>query len=112
MKDQVTEYAKAVVSGKILAPKKVIWACNRHLKDLEKSKNDKNFPYYWDIRESEKVIAFISSLKNPDNGKQMKLVNFQAFAVGSVFGWLRKSDSHRKFKKCLFQWLVRMGKLF
>jgi len=62
MKDQVTEYAKAVVSGKILAPKKVIWACNRHLKDLEKPKNDKNFPYYWDIRESEKVIAFISSL--------------------------------------------------
>lgn len=110
MKDQVTEYAKAVVSGKILAPKKVIWACNRHLKDLEKSKNDKKFPYYWDIRESEKVIAFISSLKNPDNGKQMKLVNFQAFAVGSVFGWLRKSDSHRKFKKMFISMARKNGK--
>lgn len=84
MIDQVTTYAKAIVSKKILAGKKVMQACKRHLNDLEKSEQD-DFPYYFDVRKSEAVIKFIGSLPNPDDGKPMTLINYQAFIIVLFF---------------------------
>ena len=35
-----TQYAEDVVAGKIIACRKVILACERHLRDIERQKSD------------------------------------------------------------------------
>ena len=45
MIDRVTEYARAVVAGKVVAGKPHIQACQRHLKDLERQ-NEENIKKY------------------------------------------------------------------
>lgn len=109
MIDQVTRYAQQIVGGDIIANQKVKLACKRHLNDLEKSKSDK-FPYYFDVKKSESVISFISSLPNPDDGKPMKLINFQAFIVGSLFGWKNKSTGMRKYSFATISMARKQGK--
>ena len=47
--NKVNKYARDIVSGKIDACLYVKQACQRHLDDLEKSKNNKNFIKLEDI---------------------------------------------------------------
>ena len=109
MIDQVTQYAQQIVGLKIPSNKKVYQAAKRHLDDLEKSKDD-SYPYYFDTKKSEAVIGFISSLPNPDDGKPMKLVNFQAFIVGSLFGWKKKKTGFRRFTMAVISMARKQGK--
>lgn len=109
MIDQVTEYARQIVDGEIPANKKTIQMCQRHLNDLEKSKDD-DYPYYFDAKKSETVINFVGSLPNPDNGKPMTLVNFQAFIVGSLFGWKKKKDDYRRYSMAVISMARKQGK--
>lgn len=109
MIDQTTQYARDIVDHKIISCEKVFQACQRHLVDLKKSDN-RDYPYYFDVKKAESVIEFISSLPNPDNGKPMKLVNFQAFIVGSLFGWKRKKDSLRRYRQATISMSRKQGK--
>ena len=52
--DYVTEYARAVYKGDILASKKNIKACERHLKDLKNN----DLKYTFDVRKANRVIKF------------------------------------------------------
>ena len=109
MIDQVTQYAQEIVGLKIPSNKKVYQAAKRHLDDLKKSKDD-DYPYYFDAEKSEAVIGFISSLPNPDDGKPMKLVNFQAFIVGALFGWKKKKTNFRRFTMAVISMARKQGK--
>jgi phage terminase large subunit-like protein len=109
MIDETTRYAQEIVGLKIPANKKTYQAAKRHLDDLEKSKND-DYPYYFDAKKAETVINFISSLPNPDDGQPMKLVNFQAFIVGSLFGWKKKKDGLRRFTYAVISMARKQGK--
>ena len=109
MIDETTRYAQEIVGLKIPANKKTRQAAKRHLDDLEKSKND-DYPYYFDAKKAETVINFISSLPNPDDGQPMKLVNFQAFIVGSLFGWKKKKDDLRRFTYAVISMARKQGK--
>lgn len=107
--DQTTQYAQDIVDKKIISCEKVMQACQRHLNDLKRSR-DKEFPYYFDSAKAEAVIKFVSSLPNPDDGKPMSLINFQAFIVGSLFGWKRKKDSMRRFRQATISMARKQGK--
>ena len=62
--DRVTEYAKKVVSGDIIAGILVILACERHLRDLEKSKKNREFEYKFDVKRSEWCLDFFNFCKS------------------------------------------------
>lgn len=104
-KDFVTEYAKKVVSGKILASKKNVKACQRHLDDL----NDKELPYYFDIEKANHVIRFLELLPDPKTGKQMALAGFQKFIVGSLNGWFNY-NGNKRFTKAYISMSRKNGK--
>ncbi len=55
------KYARDVVSGRIVACKYVIQACQRHLDDIEKSKS-KAYPYRFNKDKAEAVCRFIQLL--------------------------------------------------
>jgi phage terminase large subunit-like protein len=92
--DQATAYAKSVTAGKTLAGPYVRLACERHLSDI---KRQDELGLRWDIDESERACAFFASVLILSDGSPFVLQPFQAFVVGSVFGW-RNADGSRRFK--------------
>lgn len=103
--DHVTDYARKVCKGHIMANRKNIQACERHLRDM----NRENFDYHFDIKKANKVIQFIEMLPDPKSGKLMKLASFQKFIVGSKAGW---SDGlgNRRFTKSYVSMSRKNGK--
>ena len=105
IKDPVTEYARAVYKGDIIASWKVKKECERHLKFLNESEE-----YYFDVKESNRVIKFLEMLPNPSTGELMELEDFQRFIVGSIMAWKSVEDNSRRFKKAYVSMARKNGK--
>lgn len=97
-----TWYAEQVVDGNIIASKKVILACERHLNDLTRAGTEK-FPYVFDEEKAHRPIRFIEKYCKPSKGnfKQLILQPWQHFVLGSLFGWVHKDTGLRRFKEGL-----------
>jgi phage terminase large subunit-like protein len=97
--DRPTQYARDVVSGKIVAGPFVRGACQRHLNDLDHA-GERGF--YYDQAEAQNAIDFFEEvlcLAGGDfEGKPFILLSWQCFIVGSIFGWKRYSDDKRRFR--------------
>lgn len=105
IKDHVTDYAKQVVNGEILASDKNVKACQRHLDDL----NNPNLGYQFDVERANHVIQFLEMLPDPKSGKQMKLAKFQKFIAGSLYGWIN-DENYRRFTKAYLSMSRKNGK--
>lgn len=105
MVDYTTEYARAVVSGDILASEKNIASCERHLKDM----NLNTLNYHFDVKKANKVIKFLEMLPDPKSMKLMELAGFQKFIAGSLYGWV--SDlGNRRYTKAYISMSRKNGK--
>lgn len=93
--DPVTRYARAVVARKVIAGWLVRAACQRHLNDLTRD------DLVWNVVQAKRAIRFfpdVLRLNGGDfEGRQFELEPWQAFIVGSVFGWYG-TDGHRRFR--------------
>lgn len=112
MIDKVTEYAKSVVEGKVIAGTPHIQACQRHLRDLERQ-NTVNFPYHWDIKKANRIIEYAETLTIAEGEEpvQVKLKGFQAFDLGCRFGWLNQKNK-RRFRRSYISKARQNGKSF
>jgi len=94
--DPATQYAQDVVKGKIVAGKFVRAACQRHLNDLETCK-ERNL--YWDTKAVDHVIGYFKTVltvtDGPLAGQPFDPIPWQAFILGSLFGWKHKSGLRR-----------------
>ncbi len=104
MTDYVTQYAKKVVSGEILASLKNIQVCKRHLSFMENPPNG----CHWDNHLSNKAIKFVEMLPDPKTNQPMPLMEFQKFIVGSLYGWRR--GQYRMFTKAYISMARKQGK--
>lgn len=104
-KDYVTEYAKNVVNGTIIASNKNVKACQRHLDDLKNI----DLPYHFDVEKANHVIKFLQMLPDPKTGKIMKLAGFQKFIVGSLNGWYN-NEGNKRFTKAYISMSRKNGK--
>lgn len=100
-----TKYAEGVVSRAIPACQWVFLACQRHLNDLEASKRAE-YPYRFDAKAAEKWCKFLELLPHTKGewgrkGLKLKLEPWQCFKTMCIFGWLRKADGLRRFRKAL-----------
>lgn len=103
--DEVTEFARKVVRGDILASQKNIQACKRHLRDLQ----DKNLKYTFDVEKANEIISFLEMLPDPKSGKPMQLAGFQKFIAGSLMGWVSELGN-RRFTKGYLSMSRKNGK--
>src|SRR5699024_11053631 len=103
--DYVTEYARAVYKGDILASDKNIKACKRHLKD----RNNKDLNYRFDVEKANRVIKFLELLPDPKTGQLIKLADFQKFIAGSLYGWV-DDIGNRRFTKSYTSMARKNGK--
>ena len=103
--DLALQYAKAVVAKKIPACKWVRLACKRHVADLAKAKT-KAFAYRFDPVKAERVCKFIELLPHTkgvwaSKSELLKLEPWQCFKTVCLFGWVRKQDNLRRFRKAI-----------
>lgn len=102
-----TQYAEDVVAGKIIACRKVILACERHLRDLERGKSD-DYPWVFDEELGYRPIAFMERFCKPSQGNfnRIVLLPWQHFVIGSLYGWVDKQTKLRRYKSGL----IRVGR--
>lgn len=94
------EYARAVIAGEIPAGKWTILACKRHLNDLEKSTGP--WPYQFSDLAAEKICTFVELCPHVEgdwDGPTIVLEPWQCFLLCVAFGWLRKVDGRRRFRR-------------
>lgn len=109
MIDHVQKYIDEVENGNILVCEKIQMAIDRHKKDIERSKED-DFPYYYETKFTQNIVKFISMLPDPKSGKPNKLALFQKFILGMLWGWRRKKDNTKRFRKAYLSLARKQGK--
>jgi phage terminase large subunit-like protein len=105
---KANQYVADVLAGRVPACKWVRRACERHLRDIDRSAGD--WPYRFDEAKAEKVCTFISLLRhtkgkwarrdplNPD-ANRIRLEPWQCFVLCSIFGWVDKATGKRRFRR-------------
>lgn len=107
MTDRTTDYAKRVIEGEIIAGPNVRAACDRHIKDLERS------DIFFDVEKANRCIEFYEEELFLNGGEfegvPFKLLPWQCFVVGSIFGWLG-DDGYRRFRIAYIETAKGSGK--
>ena len=77
-------------------------AVARHRRDIIRSKTDPSFPYRFDRAKAQRFIDFCETLKQYKDrfaGEPLVLQPWQVFIFGSIYGWVRKDNGMRRFRK-------------
>jgi len=107
--DPVTDYARRVVAGKVIAGALARAACARHLRDLE---NGPARGLVWRPDFAAHYINVFSWLRHSKGefaGQTLTLEPWQMFRVGSVYGWQR-ADGTRRFRVAYHEVARKNGK--
>lgn len=100
-----------MVEGRIVAGPHVRNACRRHLQDL---RDGPKRGLVWDLDAAKHVLGFfpgILRLTGGDfEGTPFTLHPPQEFIVGSIFGWKRKRDGLRRFRRAYIEQAKGGGK--
>lgn len=108
--DPATRYASEVARGKRIAGPHVRAACARHLKDLA---DGAARGLVWDKQAALEAIAFFEEILclngGEYEGKPFKLLGWQRFVVGSLYGW-KTSDGWRRFRVAYVETAKGSGK--
>jgi len=92
----VDEYVAQVLDGNIAATESIKKSCRRHINDLEKDH------IYFDYDAADHAINFFSNFLKHYEGdfanEPFILYGWQAFIVGSLFGWKNTDDDLRRFR--------------
>ena len=109
-------YARKVVNGDIVANVYVKKVCENWLRDLDKSINDENYKYYFDIKLAifiEKFVALFKFTSGAKVGQSIELAGFQAFFFCSIYCWKWKDNpKKRRYREAIFFIARKNGKSF
>ena len=101
----VTEYALEAVGGQRVVGQTECLACQRHLDDLTRQGSE-DFPWVFDEARADRIYTWFSYCKHvegPLAGTPIKLLPFQKFDLGSIFGWVHRDTGMRRFEKAYIQ---------
>ena len=113
------EYIDKVINKELPVCKSAFLSVKRHLDDIEKSnakgglRQNNDYPFYFDEKEAERPITFIQSLvhtKGEWANHNIILEPWEQFIIASIFGWRRKENNLRRFKKAYIQVSRKNGK--
>jgi phage terminase large subunit-like protein len=72
----------------------------RHLNDLKRIKNDKNFPYIFSKNRAVRIVMFAEMIrhwKGTHAGQRIYLQPHQVFYFSMIFGWVHRDTKLRRF---------------
>ncbi len=102
-------YIHAIQTNKIPSCKWVKLAVDRHLRDLKEAKTRK---IHFDEASANRAIQFFGLLKHYKGkyqGQPFTLLPWQAFFIGSLFGW-KRADGTRRFRYAYLKVSRKNGK--
>ncbi len=94
------KYARDVSTGKVFACKWVKLACKRQTEDLKKYA--RSGLYEWSKEEAGRICRFIELLTHTKGelaGQRVVLEPWQIFILTTVFGWRRRAEGGRRFRR-------------
>lgn len=94
------DYRSSVATGKVKACKWVKLACKRQDDDLKRYARSGS--YVWNETEAARVCHFIELLTHTKGelaGQRVVLEPWQVFILTTVFGWRRRADGGRRFRR-------------
>ncbi|PCK17806.1 terminase, partial [Bacillus pumilus] len=103
--ERVWSYCENIQTGEIKAGQKHKWAVQRFIKDVERLA-DEDCPYYFD---AEAVLDFYEWAKQFNHvegilaGKPIELTDFQLFMAANIYGFYKKENGARRFRKVYIQ---------
>lgn len=97
------------IKVKIKVGNKIKKAIERHQREVELSKSS-SYPYIYRPEEAIPVVRFMEMLPDPKSRKPMKLATFQKFIIGLLYGWRKKKDNTRRFRKAYISLSRKNGK--
>ncbi|MGF6986535.1 phage terminase large subunit-like protein [Paraburkholderia atlantica] len=101
--DRVTRYAQQVLAGTIVAGPHVRAACTRHLDDLREGPLR---GLVWDVEAAQRAISYFGDVLRLNGGEfeglPFVLLDWQAFIIGSLFGW-KRLDGSRRFREAYIE---------
>lgn len=110
-RDPVAEYAHGVDAGLVLAGPWVRLACARHLRDLQEAHRRS---LRWDLPKALRAIGFFRDVLRLNGGehegRRFELEPWQAFIIGSLFGWVRADTGYRRFRTAYIEAAKGSGK--
>ncbi|WP_035430873.1 terminase large subunit [Bacillus sp. UNC322MFChir4.1] len=103
--DRVWNYAHDIVEGKIVACKKHKWAAQRFIDDIFALEKEES-PYYFDADVVEDFNEWAKQFIHLEGilpGQPIILTDFQLFMAANIFGFYKKSNNARRFRKVYIQ---------
>lgn len=108
------QYATDVISGKKIACKLTILACERFINDLGRQNSD-DFPYIYSHSKAEHACQFMEyqqHVEGPLVGKTFDMEPWQAFIYCNIFGWINIDTRMRRFRRAYVEVPRKNGKSF
>lgn len=99
------------MAGRVVTGKLVRLACERHLRDLETGESR---GLYYDEEDANRAIEFFGYLRQNKArwaDQPFDLMPWQAFIVGSIFGW-KRADGTRRFRTAFVSVARKNGKSY
>jgi phage terminase large subunit-like protein len=101
LRDELIQYSRDVINGKLLACQKHKWACERFLRDIEREGTEE-FPYLFKEEKGERFLDWMRLFRHTKGalaGTYIEPVDLQKFVYGNVYGWVHMHTGLRRFKK-------------
>lgn len=105
IRDELVQYSRDVIDGKIVACQKHKWACQRFLRDLGRE-GTAEFPFVFN---EDKALRFLNWMrlfrhrKGVLVGQRIEPHPIQTFVFGNIYGWVHRDTGYRRFKKAYWQ---------
>lgn len=107
------QYIDDVSNKKLTVCKMVRLAVQRHTRDLKASKG--TFPYYFDDAQAQRAINFFCEQVHTKGSlarQKLKPQPWQQFIIAAIYGWRRKDNHKRRFRRVYLQVARKNGKTF
>jgi Phage terminase-like protein, large subunit len=104
------QYTDAVLTGDIIAGKKIIQACKRFKNDLKRQNTDE-FPYYFDEDIEQRIIQLVELLPTTD-GKKLHLAMFQKWILSQLYSWREVGTGNKRFDRAFISMARKNSKTY
>jgi phage terminase large subunit-like protein len=105
-------YIDDVIQGRVIVGDLTRLAVQRHIDDLKKSSRD-DCPYYFSTAKANAAINLFKLFrltKGEVAGQEFVLNPWQQFIIASIFGWLRKDNHTRRYRRAYIEVARKNGK--
>jgi phage terminase large subunit-like protein len=109
----IKRYTDDVLSGKVKTGRLIKLAVERNLQNFEDSIKLKDYPFFFDAKKAQHVLDFVPICrhwKGEKAGQSIELEDNQIFYFANLFGWKRKEDGTRRFRRSFKEVARKNGK--